>query len=570
MLTEVANKIFFLSIFILLHLISFRSFCQDLFPSSKIKPINLSKNHIQAATRDRQIIINFDTISGDSRFGGQNPNDLVKWKFHIIDEKDVQIDSVWWGWGEGNQSPWPSKTMPLYNAKGYQKWEEEGVNIAEIFLKESHQRGIEAFYNYRINGSDNDLGPFRKIPMKLKNPDWLIHTWPGPVGLWNFAIPEVRQHKLNILREIAESLNYDGISLDFARACPVLPPGKGWVNRDKITQFLREFRLITEAVARKRGRPLLVGVRIPENLEGCHFDGLDIESWIKEKLVDILALGIRNFDVDLAAFRRLTEGTHVRIYPSIDDHHASDGYATPPIEIYRGIATNWLKNGADGIQTFNFNHAPDFPFQNVWKTHLQAYREIGRLETLKYKDKIFVLQRRGGGHGPTVIPNPEDWHTPRWMYSNTNMFAPLPVKLNNTSGIDTFLHLSIEDDLLSDKSQLNSVFLKMLLSDNLARTSPVNQRLITVKIATIGHPKGVLLNIPPNKGIEDLIQVRLNNLYLGKPIIRKGWLLFPRIPPEFFAVGKNLIGISLSKSRRRQKDQIMIEKLEVHVQYKAQ
>ena len=120
--------------------------------------------------------------------------------------------------------------------------------------------------------------------------------------------------------------------------------------------------------------------------------------WIKQNLVDILALGIRNFDVDLEAFRRLTEGTHIRIYPSIDDHHASDGYATPPIEIYRGVATNWLKNGADGIQTFNFNHAPDFPFQNVWETHLQAYREIGRLETLKYKDKIFVLQRRGGGH----------------------------------------------------------------------------------------------------------------------------------------------------------------------------
>ncbi len=71
------------------------------------KPVRLSDEHIAAASRDRRIIINFDTISGDRRFGGRDPAELVKWKFHVIDAADVQIDSVWWGWGEGNQSPWP-------------------------------------------------------------------------------------------------------------------------------------------------------------------------------------------------------------------------------------------------------------------------------------------------------------------------------------------------------------------------------------------------------------------------------------------------------------------------------
>ena len=130
---------------ILLGLIAANLFCPQLFSSNRPKPINLSKKHIQAVEKDRRIINNFDTISGDRQFGGQDPSALVKWKFHVIDEKDVQIDSVWWGWGEGNQAPWPSKTMPLYNAKGYQEWAERGINIAEIFLKESHKRGVEAF-----------------------------------------------------------------------------------------------------------------------------------------------------------------------------------------------------------------------------------------------------------------------------------------------------------------------------------------------------------------------------------------------------------------------------------------
>ena len=532
------------------------------------KPVRLSAEHIAAAGRDRRIIINFDTISGDRRFGGRDPAELVKWKFHVIDAADVQIDSVWWCWGEGNQSPWPSSIMPLYDSEGYRQWKEQGIDIAAIFAEESRKRGIESFYNYRINGSDNDLGPFSKLPMKLKHPEWLIHTWPGPVGLWNYAIPEVRRYKLSILREIAERFDYDGISLDFARVCPVLPPGKAWANRDKMTDFLREFRSITQEVAHRRGRPLLVGARIPENLEGCHFDGLDIETWVREGLVDVLALGIRNFDVDIAAFRRIVAGTHVKLYPSVDDHHASDGYATPPIDIYRGVAANWWRQGADGIQTFNFNHAPDFPFREVWETHLRAYREIGNPKTLHRKNKRFVVQRRGGGHGPTVIPNPEDWTTPRWMYFNTNMLAPLPAPLTNHGKADTLLTVSVADDLGADREHLERLSLRLLLSDPSAKDLPEEKRLQQVRVATIGHPEGRLLNIPPARGIENLIEARLNNALLGKPSPEDGWLVFDRLPPELFAVGPNLVGLRLTVPRPKAAEPILIEKLEVEVRYR--
>ena len=532
------------------------------------KPVRLSAEHIAAAGRDRRIIINFDTISGDRRFGGRDPAELVKWKFHVIDAADVQIDSVWWCWGEGNQSPWPSRIMPLYDSEGYRQWKEQGIDIAAIFAEESRKRGIESFYNYRINGSDNDLGPFSKIPMKLKHPEWLIHTWPGPVGLWNYAIPEVRRYKLSILREIAERFDYDGISLDFARVCPVLPPGKAWAHRDKMTDFLREFRSITQEVAHRRGRPLLVGARIPENLQGCHFDGLDIETWVREGLVDVLALGIRSFDVDIAAFRRITAGTHVKLYPSVDDHHASDGYATPPIDIYRGVAANWWRQGADGIQTFNFNHAPDFPFREVWETHLQAYRELGSPRTLHRKNKRFVVQRRGGGHGPTVIPNPQDWTTPRWMYFNTNMLAPLPAPLANDGKADTLLTVAVADDLGTDREQVERLSLRLLLSDPSAKGLPTEKRLQQVRVATIGHPESRLLNIPPARGIENLIEARLNNAHLGKPSPEGGWLVFDRLPPELFAVGPNLVGLRLTHPRPKATEPILIEKLEVEVRYR--
>ena len=167
--------------------------------------------------------------------------------------------------------------MPLYDAEGYRRWVAEGVDIVQVFLDAAKKRGIQAFYNYRINGGDNDLGPVRKIPFKEQHPEWLIHTW-NANGYWNFAFEGVRNCKLSILREIAERYDVDGISLDFARVCPVLEPGQAWEDRGMLTDFIRSVRALTQEVARKRARPFLLGVRVPENLEGCHFDGLDVET----------------------------------------------------------------------------------------------------------------------------------------------------------------------------------------------------------------------------------------------------------------------------------------------------
>ena len=180
-------------------------------------------------------------------------------------------------------------------------------------------------------------------------------------------------------------------------------------------------------------------------------DGLDVETWAREELVDIFTLGCRSFDVDVAAFRRITEGTHIKLYPVLDDHHSTDGYRFPPIEVFRGVMANWLHQGADGLQTFNFAYASSETLEKYgmrdtwtgWPTHLRFYRELADVDAMNQRSKVFVAQRRGGGHGPFVVPNPEDWSTPRWMYFNTNMLAPLPADLDPDGRADTLLHVYV-------------------------------------------------------------------------------------------------------------------------------
>ena len=150
--------------------------------------------------------------------------------------------------------------------------------------------------------------------------------------------------------------------------------------------------------------------------------------------------------MDIHSFRNLTKGTNIKLYPSIDDLHASDGYHNPGIKVFRGLASNWYRDGADGIQSFNFNPPPNAPYGDQdWQSHLRFYKECHSPKALIGKDKTFIVQRRAGGHGPEVIPNAEHWYTPRSFYANTSMLSSLPTAINNDGKVDTLLTIDVAD-----------------------------------------------------------------------------------------------------------------------------
>ena len=531
--------------------------------------MELSPAHVAAIGRQRRIAVNFDASFAVNVSHQKYPDvdDLVEHLFGFADDECAAIDSIWWNWCEGNQVPYPSRHLPLFDHPQYRQWVDDGIDIVQRVLEATQARGIEAFFSHRMNGSDNDLGPFATLPMKVAHPEWMFRTpWCTHEhnGYWNFALPEVHEYVLRNLREVAERYDFDGFDLDFARGV-VFPAGEGWTNRASLTHFIRRVREMLLAVGDARGRPILLAARVPETLVGCHFDGLDVETWVREQLVDILALGCRSFEVDVAAFRRHTDGTHIRLFPSLDDHHASDGYQNPVIEVLRGVAANWWHQGADGIQTFNFNYATGAPYAGQdWAGHLQAYREIGDPRGLTRRDRTFVIQRRGGGHGPTVIPNPEDWSTPRHWYANTNMLAQLPAALANDGKADTLLRLAVADDGGGRDDEVH-LTLRLLLSDPEAEGLADAERLEQVTIATIGHRDG-LQNAPPAAGIERLLEVRLNNSLLPAPAIDAGWLVFD-VTPDQLAPGDNLVGIRAAERAASARSEIQVEKLELHMRH---
>jgi len=556
------------------------------------RKIVLSPKHIAAVNRRRRVIMNFDTNFGApsiaKKLAGIDIQDLVTGFFSMIDEPGVQIDSVGWCWLDGNFANYPSQVLPVWQLPGLKKWWEEGIDPVRIFDQETKKRGIESFWSYRVNGTDMTLiTPLSKPLLKDEHPEWLLHSWEalGNPGYWNFAIPEVRDYKVRILREIADNYDFDGIEIDFARIPICLPLGHQWENRRHLTQFMRDVRLMMLEVEQKRGRPFLLAARVPENLVGCHFDGMDVETWARDRLVDIFVLGNRSLDVDIGAFRQITVGTGIKLYPCHDVHHASDGYEQPPIEILRGIFTNWWQQGADGIQTFNFTNwtargasamgleekewLPPSTFYPgpVWVTHRHAYRDMVSPEILRHKDKVFVVERRGGGHGTTVVPDPANWAAPKWMYYLTNMLAPLPDRLANDGRADTHLFVAVGDDVVADADTIQRITVAVLLSDPEAKDLSASQRLETFHMASHDQPKSRRPNVAPRKGIEEHIELRLNNILLGPASIERGWLVY-QADPNQFAVGRNLVGLRVTQRSADAKSELIVEMLEVRVDYR--
>ena len=544
----------------------------------------LSQEHLAAVNRKRRIVVNHQ-VDGllCAVEQGLTVEQIMAYEFAFADTLGSHIDAQWWSLDntfllEGRPLiDQTSPSVPSYvspeRVKVFQHWLDDGINIAEVYIKETKKRDLECFYSYRLN--EDPSTEHRELAEAC--PDWLITgEWAQP--LWNFAVPGVRDYKVAICRELVDAYNFDGLEIDFARGPIQTAPGRQWEQREHITEFLRRVRQETLEVEQKRGWPVLLAARIPDNLIGCHFDGIDVETWVHGNLVDLLALGVRSYELAIDQFRTIIGDKSIQILGTLDDHHCTDGYSWPPIEVWRGVVANWWQQGVDAIQTFNWGVAPPevarrlkvkthgayFDGTQMIPVYQQAYGELGDPEKLKYLNKHFVVQRRGGGGSGGA--NVDEWHTPRFNYQNTNMLGQLPITVDNLGLVDALIRLRVADDFTAEAERIERLTLRILFSDRATKNLPEHQKIDAVSINPFWD-RPQLFTSPPQKAMIDRLEVRLNGVLLDEGIVDAGWFIFDT-NPKLFAIGINLVGIRVL-DRDPQGVAMTVEKIEAHVKYRC-
>ncbi len=475
--------------------------------------------------------------------------------FSHMDDPQSQIDSICWDLnGASPGSVYPSGILPPVDNPLLKVWYKVDIDWIKELLKESRKRKLEAFWNYRISEVDGlaggGLAKEKMSPLKAAHPDWLVpDTWWWQ-GMWNLASPGLREHKIEVLRELVTRYDFDGVQIDFSRHTPCLPIGQQWEMREHVTEFMQMVRLLLDESGKKRKHPILLAAKVPRNLEGCRIDGFDIKAWADKKLVDILTLGSRSIDVEVEAFRNLV-GDQIQLQPCFDDHHATDGYRHQSIEFLRGVFANHWQRGADSVTTFNWSTGIPDAAKKVGSeigplSQQVAYQEIGAPASMVGKDKIFAIERRGG----------YPWSD---GFFNHNHTSPLPAVLSQDKA-DILLPLHISDAPKATQSTHPKFTLRCILFGAKADDSfefRINNTPLTTgvrdtewKDAQIFSPKR-----QPTSGGKGLYKINPKQQLLRIDCL---------VPNNAWQQGLNQISIRLTSINKKP---VQIEKLEAHLKY---
>ena len=308
-----------------------------------------------------------------------------------------------------------SATKQLWQlaGQGVRNLQAEGTNVIKASLERAKMHGMEAFISFRMNDlhfADTASGNRATFPdFWFEHPEYWTHDttqgWHSGQA-FDFSYPEVRQHKLNIIKEQLERYDMiDGYELDFMRFIVLFKTGEGREKAPLITEMVREIKHTIDSLSAVRGHKILLAVRVPVTVEGALDKGLDVKQWADEGLIDFVTIGVHwrgDTGIPVAKFRKEFGHNEIPLYASIDDggylprEFYSDG-------MYRGMASHILGEGADGVYLFNYYFGDLYNRQQnnlplleegglVRRTRTpELLNEIGSLATLQGRNKIYCM-----------------------------------------------------------------------------------------------------------------------------------------------------------------------------------
>ena len=265
----------------------------------------------------------------------------------------------------------------------------EGHDPYGILVGALKEAGIGVMPNFRVN--DHHGSPSQWTEWEREHKEWSLgrdtgawksHKKVGDPG-WrevgdlrqmDFAIEEVRERRLGILREIVARYPVDGLQLDFGRSAPFFSEPKP-EKADYMTQFMRAVRAMLDEAGRERGEQLMLAAAVPWDIGYCTDEGLDIKQWVDEGLLSYLSPGewyFVDYNIPYSDWVALTEGSNCKVYPMLMSSVSSSDAVTEGKRIWlgegfeefdppkvRALVESSYSQGVDGIMFYNL-HAGSF------------------------------------------------------------------------------------------------------------------------------------------------------------------------------------------------------------------
>ncbi len=109
-------------------------------------------------------------------------------------------------------------------------------------------------------------------------------------GSFNYLLPEVREHHLNLIKELFQRYDMFGLELDWMRWGMFSPPGFGLKGASVLTQFVRQVQQLADAAETRYGHPVKLAHRLPADPAACGNFGFDPVAWGEHGRLDMVTL----------------------------------------------------------------------------------------------------------------------------------------------------------------------------------------------------------------------------------------------------------------------------------------
>ncbi len=327
----------------------------------------------EALERPRQILVDDDGGDGSWNSGGRPVTEELFYSIELARYRYPQVTAfAYCPFLVALQTTTRSKIAQRYlvhrgrkniAAELAEKFDTDPLELAARYARKNN---MECFALIRLNDIHDQWTREYLPELKRRKPETMVSTDArrAPNGGWtayDFNHPEVRGLVTGLAGEFA-AYDVDGLILDFCRF-PTYFKSFAWGKpvsdgeRALLTGMMRQIREQTETEGRKRGCPILLGIRCPDSAEAAYALGIDLENWMKEGLFDIFFSGS-----DYGVFNpygysvELCRKYGIKNMPSIDLswlHEARGNFFRASIPALQGQIAAAIRAGADGVYVFN-------------------------------------------------------------------------------------------------------------------------------------------------------------------------------------------------------------------------
>lgn len=413
-----------------------------------------------------------------------------------------------------------------------------GADPLAVALEACRRFDLEAFYTIRVNDIHDNFWYEMISQWKKDNPHLLLgkredktkypandsrHVW----TLADFAKQEVRDRMVTIVEDIPIRYDVDGIDLDFLRHPAFFSETRTKQpatdeHRNLLTDMMVKIRRVVLAASHRQGKPILLSARVLPTVELNRYLGLDVERWLKEGIVDFIAVG-GGYDPFTMPVKEIIDYGHqcgIPVYAcgSVSGLRPPGGVSDSGIgsnfECWRAFASNAWHAGADGLITFNL--FPRNPGTDQTKFVRQVWREIQNPKQLIGKDKLFC------------VDNLEGFPKTSYMFGTVPVEDRLPIQVDQGATVQRVLPVG---DPIAD------------LED---RVASLNLRIF-------------LDGLQPN----DQVSVQMNGINLSAAPEKAEWLS-GKVPPSTMKQGDNIVSVMFESGSAKT---LKLASLELSVKY---